>query len=263
MLPRLRAAAWDPKVIEAFPIRTDLIRNLGYFATECCGHFSEYVPYYRKRKDLIALHCRDGYKGATSFYADNWPSWRKTTDRHRRQMAEGKLDIPLARSHEYAADIIEAHLFDRKKVVYASVPNTGLIPNLPQTGVVEVATLVDSRGFSPTYFGDLPEQCAALCRSNMTVFELCAQGILTRDREAVIHALMLDPLSAAVCSLTEIRAMVEELFAAEKRYIPDWCARPKTVAVKRIPSLGGQDYAGVLEAISPMSGRATRGKGKK
>jgi len=261
MLPLLRRRALDPKVIEQYPIRTDLIRNLGYFSTESCGHFSEYVPYYRKRKDLLKLHCRDGYQGGTSFYADNWPGWRKDTDKARREMAEGTRPISLARGHEYAADIIEAHVFDRKKVIYASVPNTGLIPNLPQDGVVEVATLVDTRGFFPTHFGRLPEQCAALCRSNMAVFELCAQGILTRDRESVIQAMMMDPLSAAVCSLSEIRAMAEELFAAEKPYIPDWCSKPKAAkASSPLPrALVQADAAGVA-AVSSMAERALGGK---
>jgi len=227
---RLRAAALDPEVNQAFPIRTDLLRNLGYFSTESCGHFSEYVPYYRKRKDLVDRFFRKGRSGYTGHYADNWPKGRLMTDQARLAMADGKHEIPLKRGFEYAADIIEAHLFDCKKVVYASVRNTGLIPNLPQDGVVEVATLVDKRGFLPTYFGRLPEQCAALCRANMAVFELCTQGILNKDREAIIHAMMLDPLSAAVCSLTEIRTMSEELFAAEKPYIPAWCGKTRAVA---------------------------------
>lgn len=237
MLPQLRLAAENPTTIENFPIRTDLIRNLGYFSTESCGHFSEYVPYYRKRKDLIKLHCRAGYRGATGFYAGHWPTWRKDADKRKLDMAAGRCPISLARSHEYAADIIEAHVFDRKRVIYASVRNTGLIPNLPQTGVVEVATLVDRRGFMPTYFGNLPEQCAALCRSNMAVFELCAHGILNKNREAVIHAMMMDPLSAAVCSLSEIRAMAEELFAVERRFIPSWCAKPKQVALTSVGAI--------------------------
>lgn len=221
----LRLAAERPDVRRSFPVRCDLIRNLGYFSTESCGHFSEYVPYYRKRKEIMKMYCGEGYRGGTSFYADNWPGWRKRTDRRRRDMAAGRMKIPLARGHEYASDIIEAHVFDRKKVIYASVPNTGLIPNLPQNGVVEVAVLVDRRGFMPTYFGNLPEQCAALCRSNMAVFDLCVQGILNRDREAIIHAMMMDPLSAAVCSLDEIRSMAVELFRAEKNYIPAWCSK--------------------------------------
>jgi hypothetical protein len=228
MHARLRAAAERPDIVEKFPVRADLVRNLGYFSTEGCGHFSEYVPYYRKRKDLLKRHCGRDYLGGTGFYANNWPRWRKCNDQFRREMVSGKIEIPLGRGHEYASDIIEAHLFDRKKVIYASVPNTNLIPNLPLTGVVEVATLVDRRGFQPTYFGPLPEQCAALCRANMAVFELCVQGILNRDREAVIHAMMVDPLSAAVCSLGEIREMAEKLFAVERKFIPKWCARPKT-----------------------------------
>lgn len=235
----LRAAAEKPDVRESFPVRCDLIRNLGYFSTESCGHFSEYVPYYRKRKELMKKYCGKGYRGGTSFYADNWPKCRRDVDRRRREMAEGKMPIPLKRGHEYAADIIEAHVFDRKKVIYASVPNTGLIPNLPQSGVVEAPVLVDRRGFAPTYFGNLPEQCAALCRSNMAVFELCAQGILNRNREAIVHAMMLDPLSAAVCSLDEIRSMAEELFKAERKFIPEWCAQSKNtispVVIMRVP----------------------------
>ncbi len=228
MMPLLREAALKPETIEAYPIRCDLIANFGYFSTESCGHFSEYVPYYRKRKDLLKKHCRAGYLGGTSFYADHWPGWRKDTDKRRRDMADGKGQIGLGRGHEYASDIIEAHRFDRKKVVYASVPNTGLIPNLPQTGVVEVATLVDTRGFLPTFFGNLPEQCAAMCRSNMAVFELCVDGVLRQDRETVIQSMLADPLSAAVCSPGEIRSMAEELIAAEKDHIPAWCRKPRS-----------------------------------
>ncbi|MDI6638890.1 MAG: alpha-glucosidase/alpha-galactosidase, partial [Bacillota bacterium] len=68
--------------------------------------------------------------------------------------------------------------------------------------------------------GELPPQLAALCQSNMAVFELGVRAALERDREAAIHAMMLDPLSAAVCSPAEIRAMAEELFEAEKEYLP-------------------------------------------
>ena len=225
LYPRLRDAMEKKEIYERDPVRFEIMKEFGYFVTESSGHFSEYVPYFRKRKDLLQKYCRENYLGGSSFYANNWPAWRENIDRARREMVEGKRQIHLGRSHEYAASIIEAHQFDRITIVYASVPNTGLIPNLPQTGVVEVATVVDKQGYTPTYFGNLPEQVAALCRSNMAVFELCVQGILNHDREAIIHAMMLDPLSSAVCSPAEIRSMTEELFEAEKDYIPDWCAK--------------------------------------
>lgn len=220
--PALRAAMENKKIYERDPVRLEMMRELGYFVTESSGHFSEYVPYFRKRKDILKKYCRQNYLGGSSFYADNWPQWRKDNDKRRLEMAEGKAEINLKRGYEYAADIIEAHIFNTPKMIYASVLNTNLIPNLPHTGVVEVGVIVDNRGYTPTYFGNLPEQVAALCRSNMAVFELCVDGIINHNRESVIHSMMVDPLSAAVCSPAEIRSMAEELFVAEKKYIPAW-----------------------------------------
>jgi hypothetical protein len=58
---------------------------------------------------------------------------------------------------------------------------------------------------------------------------------LSCDRETLIHAMMLDPLSAAVCSLDEIRSMAEELFRAEKDFIPAWCRPPPRRAAAPLP----------------------------
>jgi alpha-galactosidase len=225
--PLLLSAIENPEVYEKDIVRFEVMKHLGYFVTESSGHFSEYVPYFRKRKDLVKRYCRPGYAGGSSFYADNWPDWRKGTDRARLRMSLGKKEINLGRGYEYASDIIEAHYFNRRKTMYGSVANEGLIPNLPQTGVVEVAVSVDKRGFAPVRFGDLPEQVAALCRSNMAVFELCVQGLINRDTESIVHAMMLDPLTSAVCGLAEVRAMAYELFAAEEKFIPSWCRKPK------------------------------------
>ena len=260
LYPVLLAAMQDKEIYERDVVRFEVMKDLGYFVTESSGHFSEYVPYFRKRKDLRKRYARSGYGGGTSFYADNWPTWRKDTDKARREMAAGKREIRLARGHEYAADIVEAHRFDRPMTIYGSVLNTGLVPNLPQTGVVEVAVLVDKQGFTPTYFGDLPEQCAALCRAQMAVYELGVQGVLNRDREAIIHAMMLDPLSAAVCSLAEIRSMAEELFKAERKYIPEWCLKQKRVTkAKREPK--PKRLTAAVE-VSSMAARNVTGKAK-
>jgi alpha-galactosidase len=49
----------------------------------------------------------------------------------------------------------------------------------------------------------------------MYIHELMVQAVLERDRKAALHALMLDPLSAAVCSPEEIGNMFDEMWAAE------------------------------------------------
>jgi len=220
LYPVLRERCRDPEIWERDPVRFDVMLHFGYFVSESSGHFSEYVPYYRKRDDLIEKYCREGYRGETGFYATNWPKWRRECDENIRKILDGEKPLDLSRSHEYASVIIEAMETGRPAIIHGNVPNGGLIENLPPNGVVEVQCMVDKTGVNPWRFGSLPPQCAALCASNMAVFELGATAAVERDREAAIHALMLDPLTAAVCSPAEIRQMAEEIFEAEKEYLP-------------------------------------------
>ncbi|MFB5267594.1 alpha-galactosidase [Paenibacillus enshidis] len=220
LYPVLLEKIKDPELLLQDPVRFDAMKYLGAFVSESSGHFSEYIPYYRKRQSLIDLHCSTGYNGATGFYADNWPIWRKENDEQIVQQLEGTLPLEMQSSNEYAAVIIEAVLKNETKVIYGNVPNRGLIENLPADGVVEVACLVDRKGVQPTRFGKLPEHLAALCRSNMAFFDLAVEAVLRSDKEMARHALMVDPLTAAVCSLDEIGSMFEELYEAEQGFVP-------------------------------------------
>jgi len=219
LYPLLFERAKDPAIWEQDPIRFDIMEYFGKFVTESSGHFSEYVPYYRKSPELIKKYCRSEYRGESGFYANSWPEWRKKCDQRRKDIIAGKTEPDLQRSHEYASFIIEAMETNRPAVIYATVPNTGLITNLPQDGVVEVACLVDSGGVKPTHFGRLEPQLAALCESNMRMFDLAADACIQRSRRLAKLALMLDPLTAAVCSPAEIKSMFDELFKAEKDFL--------------------------------------------
>ncbi len=208
-------------------IRKDMMLHFGAFITESSGHLSEYLPYYRKRKDLIEKYCRDGYDGGSSFYADNWPQWRKDGDASRSAMVAGKEPFVWSRSWEYASWIIEAREKDVPFRIHGNVMNTNsgsgpLISNLPSNGCVEVACMIDRAGIHPTQFGALPAQMAAVSASNMPLFDLGATSAIERSKEAAIHALTLDPLTAAVCSPAEIKKMTLEMFAAEKDFLPTY-----------------------------------------
>jgi alpha-galactosidase len=219
LYPRLRRIAEDnPDIYEQDPIRFEVLRYLGAFVTESSGHFSEYVPYFRKRPDLIERYTRTGYRGETGFYANNWPTWRAQNDAAIAQMVAGTREIPVTRSTEYASWIIEAVLKRRPQVIYGNVRNAGLIDNLPD-GCVEVACLVDQNGVQPCRFGTLPEQLAGLNRSHMTVHALVRDALLQREKEAARYALMLDPLTAAVCSPAEISSLFDEMWEAERPYL--------------------------------------------
>lgn len=219
LYPRLRQRARVSEVYERDPVRFEVMLHLGYFVTESSGHFSEYVPYFRKRPELIERYTRAGYLGGSGFYARSWPEWQVAAQQRARAWASGEEELPSGRSHEYGSDIVEAIATHRPKVVYGNVVNHGLIDNLPEGGCVEVACLVDRRGVQPVHFGTLPEQMAALNRSHMAVHELMTRALLEHDRQAALHALMLDPLTAAVCSLAEIEQLFDEMWSAEREYL--------------------------------------------
>ena len=207
--------------------RKDMMLHFGAFITESSGHLSEYLPYYRKRKDLLEKYSRPGYDGESGFYVNNWPTWRATADADRLAMVKGTKPINWERSWEYASWIIEGREKNVPVRIHGNVMNrseTGgtLITNLPADGCVEVACMVDRNGIQPTRFGALPAQMAAISASNMSMIERAATAAVERSKEAAIHALLLDPLTAAVCSPAEIKALTLEMFAAEKAFLPGY-----------------------------------------
>lgn len=222
LYPRLHQRAQDPALYERDRVRFEMMFHLGAFMTESSGHDSEYVPYFRKRPELIKRYCRAGYRGESGFYANNWPTWRREADRRLRAYLAGEAEFELVRGPEYAADIMAAVATNTPTVIYGNVLNTGLIYNLPPNGVVEVACLVDGKGVQPTHFGILATQLAALIQPHMAFHDLVATAILEQDREAAVHALMIDPLTAAVCSLAEIREMFDEMVEAQQDYLPEF-----------------------------------------
>ena len=230
LYPKLRALVKDNtgEVYESDPVRYDMMMHFGAFITESSGHLSEYLPYYRKRKELIDKYCRDGYRGGSRFYATGWPQWRKDADAERDRMLKGEESVILNRSWEYASYIIEAREKDIPYRIHGNVMNhdeTGcgnLISNLPTDGCVEVSCMIDMNGVHPTRYGKLPAQMAAICASNMRMFDLAATACIEKSKEAAIHALMLDPLTSAICCPAEIKAMANEMFDTEKAFLPNF-----------------------------------------
>jgi alpha-galactosidase len=215
LYPLLRRRALIPEIYEQDPVRFEVMLHMGAFVTESSGHFSEYVPYFRKRPDLLAKYIRASYLGESGFYAANWPVWRRANDELIASMLRGETPVPKERSHEYASAIIEAIELGRDATIHGNVHNTGWVDNLPD-GCVEVECRVSRGGLHPVHFGVLPEQLAALNRSHMAVHELVVEALLERDRQKAKYALMLDPLTAAVCSLEEIDRLFEEMWEAER-----------------------------------------------
>lgn len=123
------------------------------------------------------------------------------------------------RSREYATHIMEAVLTGRPYVFGGNVLNTGLIDNLPADACVEVSCIADGTGIHPVHVGRLPEQLAALNITNINPQLLTIKAAVTRKREDIYMAAMLDPHTAAELSIDDIVSMCDELIDAHGDFL--------------------------------------------
>ena len=128
-------------------------------------------------------------------------------------------DIDAVRLEESAA-MLEAMETGIPVKIGGNVLNTGLITNLPQNACVEVPCLVDRSGIQPTFIGDLPEQCAALNRTNINVQLLTIEAARTLKKEYIYQAVMMDPHAGGELSIDDIVAMCDELIEAHEGWLP-------------------------------------------
>lgn len=193
-------------------VRYEYIKHLGYYCTESSEHNAEYNPFFIKPNypeliDKFNIPIDEYIKRCIS----QIEGWKKQRD----EILNGG-DIIHERSREYGSRIIEAMVTNKTYKIGGNVLNTGLITNLPQNACVEVPCLVDGNGIQPTVIGDLPEQLAAMNRTNINPQILTIEAAATGKREHIYHAAMLDPHTAAVLSIDDIVAMCDELFEAHE-----------------------------------------------
>jgi len=231
LYPRIRQALQRPEILGQEPVRGELMQHLGYFVTESSGHASEYVPYYRKNGGMVLEELAPRFTnpqdawfdfGRTGGYLRHCLEREARADQEFNALIDGSTPLPSERTHEYGSAIIEAMETNRPARINGNIPNRGHITNLPEGCCVEVPCLVDRSGVQGVVVGALPKQLAALNRTNINVQELAVEGALHGNKDAVHHAVMLDPLTAAVCTLPQIHALVEEMFEAQARWLPQF-----------------------------------------
>ena len=224
--PLIRKAVTErPEVYNEEIVRNEIFLNLDYYVTESSGHNSEYNWWFRKRPDLIEKYCTHGtgwnpgeYAYILKEYLNTEKTWREDV----KKWLASDQPISLERETEYAAYIINALKGGETFSFNGNVPNTRLITNLPEDACVEVPVFVDRGGFHPVHVGALPPQCVTLTHTSVMIEEMTVEAALTGDARLAFQAIAHDPLSAAVLSLAEIKTMVNEMFAQNQAYLPQF-----------------------------------------
>lgn len=199
-------------------VRFELMDKFGYYVTESSEHNAEYHPYFIKRNypDLIEkLNIPlDEYPRRCEKQINDWETMRDEITNN--------SSLTHERSREYGSRIIEAMETNVPFKFGGNVLNTGLITNLPEKAIVEVPCLADRNQITPCYVGELPEQLAALNRTNINTQLLTVEAAVTLKKEHVYQAAMLDPHTSAELSLQDIVSMCDDLFEAHGDWLPEY-----------------------------------------
>lgn len=220
LYPEIKKRAKEKqKTIHDDMVRFELMDKFGYYITESSEHNAEYHPYFIKsqypeltEKFNIPL---DEYPRRCINQVEDWKKMRDELVNNQ--------ELSHDRSHEYGSYIIEAMEKDVPFKIGGNVLNTGgLIENLPENAIVEVPCLVDASGIAPTHVGRLPEQLAALNRTNINTQLLTIEAAITGKKEHIYQAAMLDPHTAAELSMDDIIALCDELIEAHGDWLPEF-----------------------------------------
>jgi alpha-galactosidase len=224
LYPRLRKrVASDPEIYNQEQVRNEMFLALDYYVTESSGHNSEYNWWFRKRPDLIRRYCTRGTGWNPGHYAyilKEYQKREKTWKQQVRDWLASDAPISLQRGHEYAAHIANAWVGGEPYKFNGNVSNDCLVDNLPQGACVEVPVLATRNRLEPIRVGALPPQCALLTGLSAQLEMMAVEGCLSGDARLVYQAVAHDPLSAAVLSLGEIKAMVRQMLRQNQAYLP-------------------------------------------
>ncbi len=220
LYPEIRRRAAEKNATEKHSdmVRFEYIKNFGYYCTESSEHNAEYNCFYIKSKypELI-----DRYNIPLDEYprrcVNQIAGWKAEKERI---LDNGQ--ITHERSGEYASYIMEALVTGGPYKIGGNVLNTGLIDNLPADACVEVPCLIDGNGIHPCHVGKLPVQLAAMNMTNINAQLLTINAAVTKKREDIYMAAMLEPHTAAELSIDDIKAMVDELIEAHGEYMKDY-----------------------------------------
>lgn len=253
---------WTNRLLEGFEkhpefrrtekVRIDMLRRFGFYSTESNGHLSEYLAWYRKRAGEIAswIDTSSWINGETGGYlrvcteGRNWfetdfPNWMKE---------KPFVYTSAERSKEHGSYIIESLETGRIYRGHFNVVNGNTITNLSADAIIEVPGYVDRNGINIPTVGELPAGAAAVCAQSVSVQRLSVRAAVSGDDTLLKQAMLLDPLTGAVCSPSEVWQLADDMLIAEEEWLPQYAkaiaaAKVRVKSEPRIPTKSGYEGA--------------------
>jgi len=184
----------------------------------------------------------------------------------RKWLAEPPTPIGLEhRSGEHGSFIMEGLETGRVYRGHFNLPNRGCVTNLPADCIIEAPGCVDRNGINLPIVGDLPLGCAAVCTASVSVQRMAMEAAVHGDDTLLRQAMLMDPLTGAVCNPPEVWQMVDEMLVAQEQWLPQYAraiadARKRLAGGKLIPTREGYRGAVRLEVKTVEEMRAARGE---
>lgn len=188
-----------------------LMKTFDYWPSPSDDHVGEYLAYAWEFCGL----------GGYDFEAADKNAVVKQQQLKRIAVGQELVDSLLqSGSGERAVPIITGVLGNTHQYELAvNIPNSGLIPNLPDWAIVEVPATVDATGVHGVPIGPLPGPIAAMCNTQVAVIDRVVEAGVHGDRNAALEALLLDPV---VGSVSQAESILNELLAVHKDFLPQF-----------------------------------------
>jgi len=201
----------------------ELFETFGAYPTVGDGHICEFMPLMQAKGAYYGKTF--GVDGGHDFekYAKYWDG---VCDEMEAQ-AYGRKPLEVLpetetgrtfRDEDLFIDIVMAATGGGKPVERTvNLPNNGIVSNLPADAVLEVTALVNSAGFHPYNYGELPAGLNAILQRVASSHALTVEASISGDRNIVIQALMAD--SVAINRQTA-EQIADCILTTHKKYLP-------------------------------------------
>ncbi len=175
-------------------VKMDLYKKYGALAAAGDRHLVEFVDnsWYLKDRETV----KKWHFGLTTV------DWRIANQqrliRESVEMAQGRMDVPLAPSGEALVTMLRGILGLETVITNVNLPNRGQMPGMPEGSIVETNCIFTNGFVDPIVSRPLPKGALALVRRNCDNIDLLSEGIAERDEDKIFASFVNQPLCAGL-----------------------------------------------------------------